>query len=656
MKKLALLLFALISFNIFSQYCGVASTNVAITPTTTAQLTASYNTGRRAFNFTATAGCTYQFETCGYSTADTYLRLYSTGTGGTLLASSDDACGLQSRIIWTCTTTGTYSILLTNFSCNALNVATRVRYIVNSCGATPYNPCSSITTIASCGTNVSTTMSGGGAGWSITNCGFSTPGQEKIFQFTPTQTGTYTLNVTSITGGYVDFFWKPASGGCGNTGWNCIDDISVTGSYNGVTPMTFTAGVTYYILLDPETSGSYNTTFNLGCPIVAPANDLICDATTITCGSLLAGTTIGSTLTGIGEGGSCGTTQTTGGVWYKVVGTGDVMTASLCATAWDSKMSVFQGTCSSPVCVGGIDDNGPSCAGTASSYSWISSPGVTYFILIHGYSTTSTFTLQFLCSPPPPPGPCLNTTAWAVENMPTNTTPFVTTLCSAGNGQFTDEYSQWNNGVAGETYSVESSIPTDWITVTVSTPNGTVVQYGTSPLLFTATANDVYYIHVNVNGYCGDDANCRDVTVSKSVALPIELMYFDGVNNGSNNLLYWATASEHNNDYFTLERSVDGTNWEEITKIVAVGQSTNEESYSYLDYSFNRGVVNYYRLSQTDFDGTREYFQIVSIHNTNTDKNIVKLINLSGQEIDEINATGVYIEVYDDGTMKKVVR
>ena len=130
-----------------AQYCSPATTNVAITVTTVSQNTASYNSGIRAFNFAATAGCIYTFSTCGLSTADTYLRLYSTGTGGTVLATSDDFCSLQSQITWTCPTTGTYSILLTNFSCVALTSATRMSYI-KTCPVIPANDnCANATSI-----------------------------------------------------------------------------------------------------------------------------------------------------------------------------------------------------------------------------------------------------------------------------------------------------------------------------------------------------------------------------------------------------------------------------------------------------------------------------------------------------------------------------
>jgi hypothetical protein len=76
--------FVLISItNVRAQFCNTTvASNETIVPSTTNQVTSIYNTGRRAFNFVATAGCTYYFETCGLSTSDTYLRLYATGIGG----------------------------------------------------------------------------------------------------------------------------------------------------------------------------------------------------------------------------------------------------------------------------------------------------------------------------------------------------------------------------------------------------------------------------------------------------------------------------------------------------------------------------------------------------------------------------------------------
>jgi len=153
-----------------------------------------------------------------------------------------------------------------------------------------------------------------------------------------------------------------------------------------------------------------------------------------------------------------------------------------------------------------------------------------------------------------------------------------------------------------------------------------------------------------------DDANCRDVMVNVVTSLPIELMEFNGKQNGVNNLLYWNTASEQNNDYFTLERTTDGDNWEEVTRMNGAGNSQEVLSYSYLDSQYERGKVNYYRLSQTDFDGNSETFNVISIDNSLNQRTLVKIINMSGQEVKDINATGIYMEVYDDGSMRKVIR
>jgi hypothetical protein len=134
-------------------------------------------------------------------------------------------------------------------------------------------PCGSILNIGGCGQSVNTTMSGAGS-WDITACGFNTPGVESMFSYTATSTGVYSIDVTSATGGFVDFFWKVASGGCNNTGWNCIGDIFTPGNYGA---MNWTAGVTYYLLLDPEGTGAYDFTFDLVCPVGAPVTASDCN-------------------------------------------------------------------------------------------------------------------------------------------------------------------------------------------------------------------------------------------------------------------------------------------------------------------------------------------------------------------------------------------
>ena len=651
MKRLALL-FALIFLcnEVKSQYCNIATTNVAITPTTTNQTTAAYNSGRRAFNFSATAGCTYYFETCGLSTADTYLRLYSTGTGGTVLATGDDNCGTQSAITWTCSTSGTYSILMTNWSCAALTVSTSLRYRITGC-VTPYNPCSSIANISGCGISTGVVFSSGNGAYNppSTTCGFSTPGKEKIFTFTPSVTGNYSISQPSSFG-YIDWFYKASSSGCSGTGWTCIDDISNANTGNANVSIPLTAGVQYYLMADPESTIGGNVTFIINCPVAPPANDLVCNATTITCGSSTAGTTINSTNSDTGEGGSCGVAQSRPGVWYKVTGTGDLMTASLCATAWDSKISVYSGSnCTSLTCIGGNDDNGPSCAGSSASYTWTSVVGLTYYILVHGYSGESAFNLSLTCTVPPTPGPCTNTTAYGALDFPTQITPIQTISCS-----YAGEYSTWTNPEVNVTYIITSSNVNDWITVRMSVFNGSVLSSGNTPLSITIPESMIYYIHVNSTNICGTESVCRNVSVERISALPVEMIYFEGKSSGDYNLLQWATASEYNADYFSIETSLTGIDWDIITNINCTGWS-NEEIKYYYNHKFDRSELNYYRLIQYDNDGYFDIYGPIVIDNRKVSKKIIKHINLMGQEVNPYTE-GVILVVYEDGTIEKILK
>src|SRR5690606_15746854 len=77
--------------------------------------------------------------------------------------------------------------------------------------------------------------------------------------------------------------------------------------------------------------------------------------------------------------------------------------------------------------------------------------------------------------------------------------------------------------------------------------------------------------------------------------------------------LSWRTESEINNSYFTLERSSNAIDFTAIKTISGAGTSHSGIDYEYYDKT-PQGGVNYYRLSQTDFDGTRTYFDIQSVY------------------------------------------
>ncbi|MCE3280374.1 MAG: hypothetical protein K0S44_2565 [Bacteroidetes bacterium] len=94
--------------------------------------------------------------------------------------------------------------------------------------------------------------------------------------------------------------------------------------------------------------------------------------------------------------------------------------------------------------------------------------------------------------------------------------------------------------------------------------------------------------------------------------LPIELLSFSGKISGEDVLLSWTTASETNNDFFTIEKSTDGTEYVNIAEINGAGNSSSVLNYSSYDYEPLAGI-NYYRLKQTDFDGRSSYSQIISV-------------------------------------------
>ena len=94
--------------------------------------------------------------------------------------------------------------------------------------------------------------------------------------------------------------------------------------------------------------------------------------------------------------------------------------------------------------------------------------------------------------------------------------------------------------------------------------------------------------------------------------LPIELSSFKAIQSGDNVKIKWTTQSETNNDYFTLEKSIDGETWDIIFTCDGAGTSTKINNYSFIDEDPYSGV-NFYRLKQTDLDGKYSYSSIENV-------------------------------------------
>ncbi|MGZ3883028.1 MAG: hypothetical protein ACXVPD_02305, partial [Bacteroidia bacterium] len=124
------------------------------------------------------------------------------------------------------------------------------------------------------------------------------------------------------------------------------------------------------------------------------------------------------------------------------------------------------------------------------------------------------------------------------------------------------------------------------------------------------------------------------------MVLPIELVEFTARKSGPSVELQWTTATEKNNNYFTIQRSVDAANWEELLQVPGRGNSDTPYSYKVYDASPLKSI-SYYRLKQTDFDQQFSYSRIVSVNNpADEGRKIIRRVDMLGRDLDE-NATGL---------------
>ena len=169
----------------------------------------------------------------------------------------------------------------------------------------------------------------------------------------------------------------------------------------------------------------------------------------------------------------------------------------------------------------------------------------------------------------------------------------------------------WNNGTT-YTYSLATQKFDLFI-------NGTLIGDDLTAAQLTAGSNinsTTFYAENsvgNVSNIFVDNLSVYN-TVPGSI-LPVNINSFFVSKLGKINLLSWSTASEQNNSGFNIERSTNSTDFEIISFVKSL--SSNGNSSSRLDYSFTDlnpiGLNQYYRLKQTDFDGTSKYSAIVMV-------------------------------------------
>ncbi len=342
-------------------------------------------------------GTSATLDTSLSAVSDTVMGLYS-GTCGALteIACDDDSgTGLRSLINAGGLTPGnTYYVRISSFSAASLGSITLS--LTCSAGVPPGDLCSGAIT-TTCGStavfnNALFTTDPLDPAFS---CKFGGPGQgvgTAWFKFVATATSAkLDTNLSTAP----DTLLAVYSGTCGAfTELGCSEDEG-TGLLSELCVSGLTIGNTYYVQVASFSAldtGSISLRIQCPCP-APPANDTCLTATDLL--SLPASNTFDNSLATDDIAVPCGVASGPfKNVWFKVMGTGNTMTATTCNAGTivsDTKISVFCGDCGSLTCVDGNDDD---CASGgpifASTVSWCSQIGATYFITVGNFSASTT--------------------------------------------------------------------------------------------------------------------------------------------------------------------------------------------------------------------------------------------------------------------------
>jgi hypothetical protein len=118
-------------------------------------------------------------------------------------------------------------------------------------------------------------------------------------------------------------------------------------------------------------------------------------------------------------------------------------------------------------------------------------------------------------------------------------------------------------------------------------------------------------VTIGIDGNAG--ANCTyGISASNTLPVPIELYDFKGTKTKDGVHLTWSTAAEINNDHFTIERSENAVDFYPINSVKGAGNSSKPINYSYDDHNPVNNVA-YYRLKQTDHDGSYSYSRTIAV-------------------------------------------
>ena len=587
------------------------------------------------------------------STTDMYFAVYSGACGslGTALLCSDP----EENIVTGLTIGNTYFIRVYTYTSSGGQTSA-----YNICVTKPPPPpvndnCATATSLTQYAYGACTPVAGTVAGATTSsqaNGCSGTADDDVWYKFTATSTSA-NISLSNITGSTSDMYFSVYSGACGSLGTAllCSDP-----EQNIVTGLT--VGNVYYIRVYTYTSlGGQTSAYNICVtkPPPPPVNDDCTSATTIimssdancvaTNGYVTGGTQTYPVTTG------CGGTPNDD-VWYKFVAVNDSAYISRTAN-FDSYLQVRtncgSGAAGSLLCV----DVESSQLLTGLTV------GTTYYYRIYSYSsyppTDGSFTTCVTSpAPPPPNGLCPNMVP-ICSDAPTSyfnnggginaevTQPgnnygclysspnpvwYYIKIANAGNmsinltGSADVDFALW--GPYNSQTLAKVACGTLPLPIACSFSGSATEQINHTGclvgeiyiLLVTNFANVPQNISLVSSGSNTATTDCSIVT------LPVELIDFTVKQAGMSVQVNWKTGSELNNDYFTVEKSMNGSIWSQIAKVKGAGTTNQLNEYSALDDKPFTGI-SYYRIKQTDFNGDFQYTNVEKVEFKGTESILV---------------------------------
>ena len=141
---------------------------------------------------------------------------------------------------------------------------------------------------------------------------------------------------------------------------------------------------------------------------------------------------------------------------------------------------------------------------------------------------------------------------------------------------------------------------------------------GSTPPVYNYTTPGTYFLTLSVVDSVGCTVSKQQqIDVAVCSPLPVEMISFTGTSNINTSSidLKWVTASEANNDFFTIEKSINGTDFTPLAYVDANGNGNSVEitEYAFTDTKPQNGA-NHYKIYQTDFNGTKQWHKTITVN------------------------------------------